>query len=209
MYVLPLEWGKKSHSHKKQGEREQTNRLALYEYILVFAFLDSRRKIKHSEVNGSKNSLNFSCSCFSQYIYEGVSKSFRTGRLERELQMVQLSATRCSCIAILWVSLMSSAAIILCVTSQWVFIVVVAYFVIDSARKLLDTPSYWGRGSTEKRFFFCSSPHADRPWGPPRLLSNRYRAPGREADHSPPSGAEVGNAWNYTSIPYTSSRRGT
>jgi hypothetical protein len=32
--------------------------------------------------------------------YEGVSKSFRTGRLERELQMVQLSATRCSCIAI-------------------------------------------------------------------------------------------------------------
>jgi hypothetical protein len=33
--------------------------------------------------------------------YEGVSKSFRTGRLERELQMVQLSATKCSCIAIL------------------------------------------------------------------------------------------------------------
>jgi hypothetical protein len=33
--------------------------------------------------------------------YEGVSKSFRTGRLERELQMVKLSATRCSCIAIL------------------------------------------------------------------------------------------------------------
>jgi hypothetical protein len=32
--------------------------------------------------------------------YEGVSKSFRTGRLERELQMVQLSAIRCSCIAI-------------------------------------------------------------------------------------------------------------
>jgi hypothetical protein len=33
--------------------------------------------------------------------YEGVSKSFRTGRLKRELQMVQLSATRYSCIAIL------------------------------------------------------------------------------------------------------------
>jgi hypothetical protein len=33
--------------------------------------------------------------------YEDVYKSFRTGRLERELQMVQLSATRCSCIAIL------------------------------------------------------------------------------------------------------------
>jgi hypothetical protein len=33
--------------------------------------------------------------------HESVSKSFRTGRLERELQMVQLSTTRCSCIAIL------------------------------------------------------------------------------------------------------------
>jgi len=32
-------------------------------------------------------------------IYEGVSKSFRTGRLEPELQTIQLSATRCSCIA--------------------------------------------------------------------------------------------------------------
>jgi hypothetical protein len=33
--------------------------------------------------------------------YEGVSISFQTGRLERELQTVQLSATKCSCIAIL------------------------------------------------------------------------------------------------------------
>jgi len=33
--------------------------------------------------------------------YEGVSKSFQTGRLEQEMWMVQLSATRCSCIAIL------------------------------------------------------------------------------------------------------------
>jgi hypothetical protein len=71
---------------------------------------------------------------------EGVSKSFRTGRLERELQMVQLSATRYSCVAILWFSLVSFAAITLCVASQRVFIVV--YFVIDSVRKLLDTPSY-------------------------------------------------------------------
>jgi hypothetical protein len=50
--------------------------------------------------------------------YEGKFKSFRTSRLERELQMVQLSATTCSCIAILWVSLMSFAAITLCVASQ-------------------------------------------------------------------------------------------
>jgi len=33
--------------------------------------------------------------------YEGVSRSFRTDRLERQLQMVQLSATRYCCIAIL------------------------------------------------------------------------------------------------------------
>jgi hypothetical protein len=67
--------------------------------------------------------------------YDGVSKSFRTGRLERELQMVQFSATSCSCIAILWVILGSFATINLCVASQRVFIAVV-YFVIDSVRKL-------------------------------------------------------------------------
>jgi hypothetical protein len=33
--------------------------------------------------------------------YKSVSKSFRIGRLERELQMVQLSSTRCSSISIL------------------------------------------------------------------------------------------------------------
>jgi hypothetical protein len=53
--------------------------------------------------------------------------------------MVQLSATRCSCIATLWVSLVSFAGIILCVASQRVFIIIVVYFVIDSVRKLLDT----------------------------------------------------------------------
>jgi hypothetical protein len=34
-------------------------------------------------------------------VYEGVSKSFRTGRLEQELQMAHLCVTRCSCVAIL------------------------------------------------------------------------------------------------------------
>jgi hypothetical protein len=72
-------------------------------------------------------------------VYEGVSKSFRTGRLERDLQMAQLSATRCSCISILWVSVVSFAAISLSVPFQRVFIVFV-YFVIDSVWKLLDTP---------------------------------------------------------------------
>jgi hypothetical protein len=65
-------------------------------------------------------------------IYEGVTKSFRTGLLERELQIVQLSATRCSSIAILWVSLASFAAITLCVASQRVFIVV-GYFVMTQS----------------------------------------------------------------------------
>jgi hypothetical protein len=51
-----------------------------------------------------------------------------------------LSTTACSCIAVLSVSLMSFAAITLCVASQ-VFVVVIVYFVIDSVRKLLDTLS--------------------------------------------------------------------
>jgi hypothetical protein len=79
----------------------------------------------------------------SSHHIKGSNQNFRTGRLEREQQMVQLSATRCSCIAILWVSLMGFAAITLCVASQLVFLVLV-YFVIDSVRKLLDTPSYVG-----------------------------------------------------------------
>jgi len=55
-----------------------------------------------------------------------------------------------SCIAILRVSLVSFAAITLCVASQRVYIAaaaaaaaaVVVDFVIDTVRKLLDTPSY-------------------------------------------------------------------
>jgi hypothetical protein len=69
-----------------------------------------------------------------------VSKSFWTDRLERELQMVQLSATRCSCIAILLVSLVSFATTTLGIAAQGVFIVVSIYFIIGSVRRLLDTP---------------------------------------------------------------------
>jgi hypothetical protein len=76
--------------------------------------------------------------------YQAVSKSFRTGRMERELQVLQLSATRCSCIAIFWVSLVSFAAITFCVASPrvFIFVVVVVYFVIASVRKLLDISTY-------------------------------------------------------------------
>jgi hypothetical protein len=63
-------------------------------------------------------------------LYEGVSKSFRTGRLERDLQMLQLSATRYSYINILWTSLVSFAVITLCVVSQQVFIVIIIYLFI-------------------------------------------------------------------------------
>jgi hypothetical protein len=77
----------------------------------------------------------------STTVYEDVSKSFRTGRVEWELQTVQLSVTRWSCIAILWVSLVSFAAITGCVASRRVFIFVSVYFVIDSVLKLLDTAS--------------------------------------------------------------------
>jgi len=39
-------------------------------------------------------------------------------------------------------------------------------------------------------------------------LSPGVKRPGREADHSPPSSAEVKNAWIYTSTTHTSSWRG-
>jgi hypothetical protein len=40
---------------------------------------------------------------------------------------------------------MNFAAITLCVASQCVFYFAVVYFVIDSVRELLDTPSYASR----------------------------------------------------------------
>jgi hypothetical protein len=57
-------------------------------------------------------------------------------------EMVHLSAPRFCCIAILWVSLVSFATLTLYVASQRVFIFVSIYFLIDSVRKLLDTPLY-------------------------------------------------------------------
>jgi hypothetical protein len=94
--------------------------------------------------------------------YEVVFKSFWTGHLEQELQVVQLSATRCSCITILWVSLVSLAAITLCVASQWVFTVV--YFVINSVQKLLDIPSYNIRIATMLCGSITTAWHALRLW---------------------------------------------
>jgi hypothetical protein len=53
------------------------------------------KKERKKEKNIYKN--NSECT----YVYEGVSKSFRTGNLERVQQMVQLPAIKCGCIATL------------------------------------------------------------------------------------------------------------
>jgi len=42
----------------------------------------------------------------------------------------------------------------------------------------------------------------------PEALTPELKWPGHEADHAPPSGAEVKNAWSYTSTPNTPLRRG-
>jgi hypothetical protein len=56
-------------------------------------------------------------------------------------------------------------------------------------------------------FLFATAPNpALGPTQPPikwvpRALSPVIRQPKRDADHSPPSSAEVKNAWSYTSTP--------
>jgi hypothetical protein len=75
----------------------------------------SFRHRHHNERMSTVTLRRIGCEYRNFETYEGVSKSFRTSRQERELQMVQLSTTRCSCVAILWVSIVSFAAITLCV----------------------------------------------------------------------------------------------
>jgi hypothetical protein len=70
--------------------------------------------------------------------------------------MVKLSAITCSFIAISWVSLVSFAFITLCIASQRVIPKVSMYFFIDSVRKVLDTPSYYGQ--IYRFVFHCSVP---------------------------------------------------
>jgi len=53
-------------------------------------------------ITAELSEIHFMTLYFPSAVYnEDVSKSFRTGLLQQELQMVELSATRCSCIAIL------------------------------------------------------------------------------------------------------------
>jgi hypothetical protein len=62
--------------------------------------------------------------------------------------MLQLSATRCSCIAILWVSLVSFVTITLCVASQRVFVVVRVYFVMTQSG------NFWIHSRISSYFWF-------------------------------------------------------
>jgi hypothetical protein len=74
------------------------------EYLRTISALYGNTENNFEETPHSGCLYYFSSSVFLSLfasLYEGVSKSFRTGRLERELQIVQLFATSCSSIAVL------------------------------------------------------------------------------------------------------------
>jgi hypothetical protein len=127
-------WSNEQHSHRSVEEHNKN-------WILTATALAETLTANFPKMNLTLH-LAISSAASHTHTHEGVSRSFRTGHLEREQEMVQLSTTSCSYIVILWVSIVNFAAITLCVASQWVFIVVSVYFVIDSVRKLLDTHSY-------------------------------------------------------------------
>jgi hypothetical protein len=116
----------------------------------------------------------------------------------------------------------SFAAITFCVASQRVFIVVV-HFVIDSVRKLLDTPSYakklvyllqsnsycWLQYQYSIILFsFVSSFVSFYQMGAGGSFRSDKTAMA-ETDHSPSSSAMVKNVWSYTSTPPYVSWHGT
>jgi hypothetical protein len=103
--------------------------------------------------------------------------------------MIQLSATRCSCITILWVSLVS-------------FVAMIGVLEFDSRRRLgiflFTTASRTALGPTQPPI----------QWAPGALFLGVKR-PGREAGHSPPSSAEVRECVElYLHSPNTPSWRG-
>jgi hypothetical protein len=64
--------------------------------------------------------------CLPQLHMRGCIQKFPDWPPAARLHVVQLSATRCSCVAILWVRLVSFAAITLCVASRRVFVAVIS-----------------------------------------------------------------------------------
>jgi hypothetical protein len=68
---------------------------------------------------------------------------------------------------------------------------------------------WWGFESRQGLGIFLFTTASRQALGPtqppiqwvPGALSLGVKRPGREADHSPPSSAEVKNAWSYTSTP--------
>jgi hypothetical protein len=75
-------------------------------------------------------------------------------------------------------------------------------------RLQVERPENRGSIPRKSRDFSLHSQCPDQPSDSRSLISNGYRGllpaglkrPGREADHSPPTSAEVKNTWNYTSI---------
>jgi hypothetical protein len=57
-------------------------------------FISTADFLDHDECERNDKGFLLHLCSHSTEICEGVSKSFQTGRLERELQMVQLSATK-------------------------------------------------------------------------------------------------------------------
>jgi hypothetical protein len=89
--------------------------------------------------------------------YEGASKNLRIGRLERGQQMVQLSATMYSCIAIVSQYSEFCPHNPLCHFSMSVYYCCLFHY--DSVRKLLDIPSYVY--NMYVRMYICESKQYD------------------------------------------------
>jgi hypothetical protein len=141
-------------------------------------------------------------------VYERVSKSFRTDHLEREQQILQLSATRHSCIATVWVSLVSFAAITICVASKRVFIVVkltLRYrlspetfgYTLVHLVGIIGWPVMIVLNKTASGAYPASCQTGTGGGG----RSPDVKRPKRDADYSLPSNAEAKDAWSYSSTP--------
>jgi hypothetical protein len=95
-----------SHTSKHFVSVLSTFKNFILSFFLSFFLSYSGVQLKHCI--HIKYAVNFDSPSFAvrpihmtSLLYEGVSKSFRTDRLERELQIAKLFVTRCSCVTIL------------------------------------------------------------------------------------------------------------